>query len=120
MLKQLSTLAIAALAALSVGAQSVETVPYTASSAVFCNPERGIFTHQEFHSGDNYALSDQLVSRCRQEGISLVEPAANDLTGIAAPQASSLFPVTSTYDLLGRKTCSTRGITISQGRKIMR
>lgn len=72
MLKQLSTLAIAALAALSVSAQSVETVPYTASSAVFCNPERGIFTHQEFHSGDNYALSDQLVSRCRQEGISIM------------------------------------------------
>lgn len=72
MLKQLSTLAIAALAALSASAQSVETVPYTASSAVFCNPERGIFTHQEFHSGDNYALSDQLVNRCRQEGISIM------------------------------------------------
>lgn len=72
MLKPISILAIAALAALSASAQSVETVPYTASSAVFCNPERGIFTHQEFHSGDTYALTDQLVSRCRQEGISIM------------------------------------------------
>lgn len=72
MLKQLSTLVIAALAALSASAQSVETVNYTASTAVFCNPERGIFTHQEFHSGDNYELTDQFVSRCRQQGISIM------------------------------------------------
>ena len=70
--KPLITLLIAALAALTAGAQSLETFSYSPSTSAFCNPERGIFTHQEFHSGDNFALTDNFVSRCRQEGISLM------------------------------------------------
>lgn len=50
----------------------METVTYAASQEVFCNPERGIFTHQEFHSADRHALTPEFLRGLRSQGISLV------------------------------------------------
>ena len=61
------------LMSLTASAQSKVSVTYTPSLSVFCNPERGIFTHtNNFDSSNNYVLTSELLRGFREDGISLV------------------------------------------------
>lgn len=52
--------------------EELEKVTYRPSEEVICNPERGFFTHQEYATDNDHAITPEFLNEYRNKGMSLI------------------------------------------------
>lgn len=50
----------------------LEKVTYQPSEEIICNPERGFFTHQEYATDNDNAITPEFLKECRDKGMSII------------------------------------------------
>lgn len=52
--------------------KQLERITYKPSEEIICNPERGFFTHQEYSTDNNHAITAEFLKEYRDKGMSLI------------------------------------------------